>query len=265
MFFRVLLVCLMLTSLYAKEKSWQEKIYISVEAGMHMSEFDGTLTNETSSASFRDDFGYSDVTTSSYFALGLMFDYDYVPNIGISYFNDQQNTNMVLNKKIQVADKTFDVNSSVVTDIAYQVLNVVIYEDFKTKGSRVKFFKWNIYPGDIEFDVGINLKVIDWKYQIRDAATTGASTHWVRVEENIPLPYIGFKYYYYRFRAYANISSLSFSDAKSTNYEMGVDFRLVDELYISASYLYEDFEAVEKKDTVKFQTSGNKFSFKYIF
>lgn len=61
------------------------------------------------------------------------------------------------------------------------------------------------------------------------------------------------------------MSSLSLVDAKTTNYQAGIDFRIVDNIYLSYSYLYEDFEAIEKDDKINFKIYGNKFSFKYDF
>lgn len=262
---KLILLFTILTTLSAQAESWYDKIHPSIEAGMHMSDFGGTISNANSSSDFRDDFDYLD-TKSSYFVLGFKFDYDYVPNIEISYFNDKQNKDSTLSKYTEVADGSFDANTTVTTDIDYQVLSFVIYKDFKHKGDRVKFLRWKFYPGDFEFDIGMNLKVINWKFNIKDATS---SDSWVVADAAIPLPYIGFKYYYYHFRAYASVSALSFSEATSTNYEIGVDYRVIDNLYLSASYMYEDFKTVEEKDghrdTVDFNTAGNKFSFKYVF
>ncbi|MEA1983976.1 MAG: hypothetical protein U9N39_10565, partial [Campylobacterota bacterium] len=59
--------------------------------------------------------------------------------------------------------------------------------------------------------------------------------------------------------------ALSFIEAKSTNYQLGASYRVVGGLSLSAAYLHEEFEAVEKSDTVSFSTSGYKLSFMYAF
>lgn len=264
----LLLFIISLNILYAKQMHWYDKIYPSVEAGLHYADLQGSVSNTQSVSDFRDDFGYLD-SYSSYFALGLKLDYNYAPNFHISYFNNKEYADANLSKSTSVANGVFDANSSISSIVDYQVINFTIYQDFKHKGNRVKFLRFKFYPGDIDFYVGINLKIIDWKFEISDTPKSLEYKYWVHVAEKIPLPFIGFKYYYYNLRLYANASALSFSEAKSTNYEFGLDYRVIDSLYLNVSYLYEDFKATERRDSnidiVEFKTVGNKFGFKYLF
>lgn len=262
---KVLLFFVVIFSLNAQAAEWYEKIHPSIEVGMHLSDFDGTLENVNSSSNFQSDLGYTD-TSSSYFEIALEFDYAYAPNIELSYFNDKQTQNSTFSKYTEIADGQFDVNETVHSAIDYQVLNIVFYKEFKKKGTAVRLFGKIFYPGDIEFDIGANLKYINWHFNVKDA---DGESYWDDVNSIIPLPYLGFKYYYYRFQAYANVSALSFSEAKSTNYEFGAAFKVIDDLYIEASYIYEGFEATVEKnghiDKVDFNTAGNKVSFRYVF
>jgi len=263
MIYRFILLLVMVTSLYSAENSWYNKIDVKIEAGMHLSSFDGTLSNSASTpTSFKSDFGYTN-TTSSYFAIDLKFDYDYVPNIDISYINVKQNQDVDLNKTMQVA--SFEFSGLTSTRIDYKVLNVVLSKEFKKKGSNISFWRWRFYPGDIEYSIGMNVKVIDWLFEIIDRKVANSEYKFDRVEAFIPLPYFGFKHYYYNWTTYAKVSALSLNEAKSTNYQIGVDYKLIEGLYVSLSYMYEDFQAVEKKDSIDFKTTGNKLSFKYIF
>ncbi len=263
MIYRFILLLVMVTSLYGAEDSWYNKVDVKVEAGMHFSSFDGALSNSASTPTyFKRDFEYTN-TASSFFALELKFDYEYMPNIDISYINAKQNQDVDLNKTMQVASYEFSGLTS--TRIDYKVLNVVLSKAFKIKGGRVSFWRWRFYPGDLEYTIGMNVKIIDWNFEIIDRKVTDSEYKFDRVESFIPLPYLGFKHYYYRLVTYAKISALSLSEAKSTNYQIGIDYKVVDGLYLSLSYMYEDFQAVEKKDSIDFRTAGNKFSFKYIF
>jgi len=262
---KALFIFSVILSLNINAAEWYEKIHPHIEVGMHFSDFDGTIENEKSSSDFQDDFGYTD-TSSSYFVLGLKFDYDYAPVVEISYFNDKQNKNSTFSKYTEIADGQFDANETVHSSIDYQVLNITFYKDFKKKGSMFRLFGQRHYTGDIEFDVGLNLKYIDWRFNVRDSE---GENYWDEVDSIIPLPYLGVKYYYYRLQLYANVSTLAFSEAKSTNYEFGLYFKVIDDLYIGASYIYEGFEATVEKDghidKVDFNTAGNKVSFKYVF
>ncbi len=263
MIYRFILLLVMVTSLYGAEDSWYNKIDVQVEAGMHFSSFDGTLTNSASTpTNFRSDFDYTN-TYSSFFAIELKFDNAYIPNIDISYINSKQNQDVDLNKTMQVASYEFSGLTS--TRIDYKVLNVLLSKEFLKKGTRFSFWRWKFYPGDIKYAIGINVKVIDWHFEIIDRKVTDSEYKFDRVESFIPLPYLGFKHFYYNLVTYAKISALSLSEAKSTNYQIGIDYKVVDGLYLGLSYMYEDFQAVEKKDSIDFRTTGNKFSFKYIF
>jgi len=263
LFFSLILIT---NLLYAK--SWYNNFHPSLEAGMHLATFKGNIENINSTASFENDLGY-DRSFSSYFVFGLKSDYKYFPHFYVSYFNETQSKDVNTPKKIYVANAVFDTNSSLSSTIDYKVINVVLYKDLKIKGERFQFLRWNIYPGDIEFDIGMSAKIVHWKIQLTKNVNNGVYPYWIIVDETIPLPYFGFKHYFYNLRTYGSISALSLNNAKSLNYEVGIEYRLIKNLYISASYLYEGFEAVEERnahrDTVSFKTVGNKFSFKYFF
>jgi len=266
MFIKIALFIFITISLYAQEKSWYQKINPSIELGMHVSVFGGSIDNIHSKTDVYDDLAYKD-SSSSYLALGLRTDYTYFPNFKVNYFLETQNTSVEHNSTIYIADGIFDSNATISSAINYSVVNFTIYHDFKQKGTYLKFLRWRFYPGDIEYYLGINLKIIQWRIDLEHSIQK--TKHWINVEKNIPLPYAGFQYFYKNFRAFANISAISFNEAKSLNFEYGLAYQLYKDLYINGSYLYENFQVTESAgnhiDTIKFKTFGNKFSVKYIF
>jgi hypothetical protein len=243
------------------ESSWYKKLGFEVEIGNILSTSSGTIKNATSS-DFKSDYGYSD-TKASYFAISFRPNYQYIPNVDISYSNILDNNQASLDRNVTVVQKTYA--GSVSTIIESSVANIIFYKEFKSKGDRWLFLGRKFYPGDLAVDVGVNIKYIDFMFMIRDNTIAGDNYRFDGVNSIIPLPYIGFRYYYYRLRLFGGTSSLSFVNAKSTNYQFGADFRVIDDLYLSASYIYEDFEATEKDDKTNFKIYGNKFSFKYDF
>jgi len=258
MLLRFVLFTLLLIPLSANDK-----LSFTLEAGLFVPKIQGTIKNSVANSDFKDDFEYTK-TNASYFSMLMELDYHYAPNIYVNYFSLSDNMDTALNKNVHVADGDF--NSLVSSSIKYQVLNTILYQDFKMKGKMYTLFGKHLYSGDLEYDIGLNIKSIDWKFNVQDT-TSGSPTSpsWIRVKEFIPLPYIGFKYYLYNLMLYANVSALAISKASSTNFSLGVDYRMVKGSYISAGYIYENFNTVEKLDTVKFVTSGYKFSFKYKF
>jgi len=262
MIFRILLPFLLLFKLYANEGVWYENIDIKIEAGIYMPTFGGDILNVRGETSFKDDFKYENAP-ASYFTFFLRHDRDYTPNLIINYFNMKDNKNVILTEPKYLVDTSFD--SSIATVIKSSVLNITLFQDLMLKGKYVSIFSKKYYTGDLEFTVGLNTKVVNWDFMIQDLTDLSKESSWIKVEEFIPLPYLGFNYYLYNLRVYADISALSFVDAKATSYKAGVDYRVVDGLYLSAGYLYEQFKAVEDLDTITFNTSGYKFSFKYAF
>ncbi len=262
MMLRFLLPFFLLLSLHAKEKTWYSKIDTKIEAGVFLPDMGGTITNSIGVANFESDFGY-EKSTASYFALELILDYDYAPNFNLNFMSMKENSDVTLSRGLEVADGSF--NSSVSTVLDYSIANAVFYQDFKKKGKWISVFGKPYYSGDLEFDVGLNVKMINWNFEIQDKTDLSKASSWIKVNEFIPLPYLGFKYYLYNLTVYANVSALSFNEAKSTSFEVGVDYRIINGLYLSAGYLYEQFKAVEKHDTIDFDTAGYKFSFKYAF
>lgn len=262
MILRFLLPFLIIFPLYAVDSNWYSTVDTKIEASMYLPLSSGSISNSHGSSDFYDDFGYTDLK-ASHFSIEFLLNDKYVPNISISYFRMDDNKDVNLTKSVVVADGTFD--ALVSTDIKYSILDVAIYQDFKKKGRFFKFIGKQYYSGDIEFDAGLNAKMIYWKFNVKNKSNLSQTISWIKVDEFIPLPYIGVKYYLYDFSAYANISALAFSRAKSTSYQIGVDYRVINTLYLSAGYLYEQFKAVEKLDTVEFETTGYKFGFKYIF
>jgi len=257
----LLFVSLIFGTLHAAD-SWYERFTLGVEAGIFMNDFGGDIENATpSKTDFQDDLNYKD-TYSSFFALHLKNDIKYLPDLEINYMNVEQNKNAILEDQ-RVITEAAEYNSTVRSKISYSVLNTILKSSFKFKGSMKKVLFWNLYTGDIEYNLGLNAKFINYRFDIEKSDTTLQS--FISVNSAIILPYAGMRYYWYDFILYGHASALSFSDAKATSYEFGVDYRIFDGLYVSASYMHEDFEATEKQDTVTFRSYGNKLSIKYNF
>ena len=263
MIFRLIFFIIIATSLSAKDRSWKTDFKTKVEAGLYISGFDGTIaTVSNESASFKDDFGYLK-SSSSYFGADLNFGHSYIPNISVNYLNAVQENSVTLNRTISIVNIPF--SGQATTQIQYEVLDFILSYDIKNKGDRISLFGNKFYPGDITYSFGANIKKTLWNFQIIDREDTTATYKYVTLNSFVPLPYLGFKYYYYYLSLYGNMSAISFSEVKSMNYEVGIDFQLLKGFYLNASYMYESFEALEKQDTINFRTSGNKFSFKYKF
>jgi len=258
MIFRFTLVLLFFSlSLFAE---W--KIKPKIEVGFFSPSLDGSISNIEGSSDFSTDFLY-DKASASYFAADVRIKYDYIPNLSISYFDLQENSDATLDKNVTVGEGVFGSKVTTLTD--FSVLNTTFYQDFYTQGEVFSLFGKKFYTGDIEFDIGVNVKLLRWKFELRDQTDTSKASSWIDVHELVPLPYVGVNYYLYKLTLCAKASALSFVDAKAINYQASLSFRVINNLSLTAGYMYEEFKVVEDDDTIEFKASGYKVSFIYAF
>jgi len=236
-----------------------DDVDLEFEMGIMNASFGGDISNTVNSVSFDDDLGFDD-TTSSYFSIKAKFGNEWIPVIKVNYMNFSEDQSVTLTGQ-KIGDTFFSeiVNSS----IDYTVLNTMLYYEFKSKGKRKRMFGKNRYTGDFEIDLGINLKNVDYSYDM--TGNTTGDNEYINVKSSILLPYVGMRYYLYYLSVFADISTLSFSDVKATSYSIGLDYEMIRNLYLGLSYYYEDFEETIAADTIKFQASGLIFSVKYAF
>lgn len=262
MLFKVLLVSFLFV--FSSADSWYDNFLVEAEAGIIMNEIDGDIANPDSTLDFAEDIAYSD-TYSSFFGLKIENNYEYIPNISINVIDMKEDQDSVLSSKKVIAEY-WDYNGSITSQMRYSVANIMLHNTYKLKGSMQKFLRWNYYSGDVVFNLGINVKYIDYSYRMKNNDTLIPEPYaFVNVNTFVAQPYIKMTYYWYNFALYASGSALSVSDTKARNYQFGIEYRLYKDLFLSAGYLYEDLQATEKSDRVDFKTYGNKFTFKYIF
>ena len=259
---KVFLLLIFSLSLVAKSNQWYSKVDAKIEAGIYFPLLYGNIENIKGISDLSKDFGYNKAR-ASFFSLEFQHDYNYLPNLYLSYFNMQDSKSITLTKTVKIADKEF--NSDVFTTIDYQLFDATFYKDLHQNGYYFTLFGRRYFTGDLEFDVGLSIKLFRWHYEVRDLTDLSRRTAWINVDEFIPLPYIGMKYFLYDLLIYTNANALAFSRAKSNAYQAGIDYKVVGNLHLDASYIYEEFKVVEKEDTVEFKTTGYKFSFKYLF
>jgi len=254
LFHLLLLVISLHTSLSALDD-----VDLEFEVGMMNASFSGDISNTVNAVSFDGDLGYND-NTSSYFSLKAKFGNEWIPVIHVNYKNFSEGQSSVLSNH-KIGDTYFDELTK--SNIKYTVLNSIFYYEFKSKGKKKRMFGKQRYTGDLEIDLGVNVKNIDYSYDM--VGNVSGNEEYINVSSSILLPYVGMKYYLYHLSLYADISTLSFSDVKATSYNFGIDYEMVRNLYLALTYFYEDFEETIINDTVTFKSSGLMFSVKYDF
>ncbi|MCW9026824.1 MAG: hypothetical protein OQJ77_05860 [Thiovulaceae bacterium] len=259
---RLFLLMFLFVGLFTCELFAESKIKTRIEASLIVSDIKGDIKNLSSTSDFVNDLGYSSFN-ASYFSIEVENQNDYVPNIYFAFFSTQENADSTLDSAVEIAEVTY--SSEISSTIDYNVLNLLFYENMLIKGGIARINGYSFYPGDLEFDIGIDIKYVNWEYHVIDKSGLSNDNSWIKVDEFIPLPYLGFKYYRYKLFVYGNVSALSFQDAKSISAEAGIDYFFVNNFSLSIGYVYENFDIKEDDDTVYFQSDGVKLGFKYTF
>ncbi|MEA1920300.1 MAG: hypothetical protein U9N52_10695 [Campylobacterota bacterium] len=255
---RYVLLFFILLTLHVKAADY------SVEVGGFMPSFKGDIENPSSTVKYSDDLNYES-TLISYFGFNANFDTYYIPNVSIDYFNMIDSQNAVFDSPKELVGMDF--NGSVSTQTNYQVINLVLHKNFYKPGVYFDLFGDQYYTGDLYFKLGVNLKNIDYEFQIKqnDNPTSPNPYEFITVNSNVILPHFGVLYRLYDLTLFGQGSALAIGDIRANSFKVGADYRLLHYIAVSAGFLYEDFQATEIKDKVTFIASGGYMSIKVFF
>jgi len=228
---------------------------IAIEAGIWKTNLDGNIKNTATSTNFKDDLGFNESKNVTFFGLDLKNDYSWLPNIYVSYFtlNSAADGNIASPKQI---NNTFpNYSGSVSSTIKYSELNTILYG----------YLQQSIF----EFDMGVNLKKINYTQTIKENASTDNDT--IKGPENIiPLPYVGFKIDLYPINTVlkAETSMLALGDDEAKDYSYSLNYRIMRNMYISYGYRYNSWKTTNKNNVhEKYDMSikGNYLNAKILF
>ncbi len=163
---------------------------IAIEANVWNTKLDGNIKNTVSTTNFQEDLGFKESKNVTSFGLDLKNDIGWLPNIYVNYFtlNSAADGNILSEKLID--DKsglitssnlstTNGYNGSVSSTIKYSELNTILYG----------FLQQSIF----EFDMGLNLKKIDYEQTIKENNDPTMNTSLKGPDQIIPMPYVGLK------------------------------------------------------------------------
>ncbi|MBN2895170.1 MAG: hypothetical protein JXK05_04665 [Campylobacterales bacterium] len=234
----------------------------SVELGAYMPHFDGTIENPSTITTYDKDLLYDAAEPISYFGAEVNFESWYLPTLRLGYFNMSDSKNAVLTQTKEFV--SWDYNGSVTTWTDYTVINAVIAKDFYRKGSYIDLFGVPLYTGDLIFDLGLNLKKIAYRFDVRQNGPV-LEKDFITVDSEVLMPYFGISYRVGRFNLGGDISGLAFGEVKANSYKLALEYRVYGGIALRGGYMYESFEATEKKDEVTFKASGAFGSVRYYF
>lgn len=234
---------------------------ISVEVGGFAPRFDGQIENPESISVYDKDLQYEG-TLISYFGAEADFEPWYLPTLRANYFNMSDSKNALLKE-----GKTFvewDYNGSITTWTDYQVLNLMLAKDFYQQGRNLDLFGRNLYTGDLIFDLGLNLKTIDYRFEVRQNGTI-ADNDFISVQSSIFMPYFALSYKVGYFTLFGEASGLALGEIKANSFKGALEYRLARHIALRGGYMYEDFEATEKKDKITFKAAGAFGTIRFYF
>ena len=247
-----------ITSVFAAN-NWS----FGVGAELYMPKPSGTISNVASGDTTFEELGYTEDTATSLLYIDVSNHYKYLPNLKISYFHLKDTQNADLNKTIQVAGE--DYNATVQSDVDYSTWSVLLYKGFVVKGDYFSLFSHKIYSGDLEFQLGVDSRFLQWKYTIKDRTNLTRSPSWIEAKTVVPLVYLGMNYYFYNLGLEAKTSNLAISRSKIIEYDIGAKYRFSGSFYLKAGYLYSNIQFVHNDDEVDYTTQGARVGFEYFF
>ena len=240
-----------------------EKWHFNLGAELYMPKPSGTFSNVASGETTFGELGFSKSTYASIFHFDIQNDYDYIPNIKLSYFNFIDTQHADLNKTIQVAREDF--TGQLQSQIDYSVTSFLLYKGILLQGSYVSIFSFTFYTGDLEFQLGIDTKLLQWKYSIFDRGDLSRSPAWVQAQAVVPQVYFSANYYFYNLVLEAQTSNLAISDSKIIEYSLDAKYLFGDALYLKVGYLYSNIQVVHNNDEIDYKATGMKVGFEYLF
>jgi outer membrane protein len=252
--FASLVVC---SNLFASYQFDDPKLgNVALEVGIWDTKLSGSIANTVTTTKFKQDLGYSENKNISFFGMDLKNDTQWMPNIYVNYFNLSNSADGILNeaKQIDASYKNFSGSVSSTTD--YSELNTILY-GFLQQGS-------------FEFDLGLNLKKINYVQTIKENGDDKDSVSIIGPTEIIPLPYIAFKIDldFINTVLKAEASILSFGDDEAKDYKYSINYRVMRNMYISYGYRYSSWKSTSVKNTHEkydINLRGNYLNAKILF
>ncbi len=231
---------------------------IAIEAGVWNTKLDGNIKNTYSTTNFKDDLGFTESKNITSFGLDLKNDYSWLPNVYVNYFTMNTSVDGTLSspKQINILNgSTLNYSGSVSSSIEYSEINTIFYG----------FLQQSIF----EFNMGLNLKKIDYKQTIKENIDVDNDTI-VGPDTIIALPYLALKIDLYPINTVlkAETSMLALGDDEAKDYKYSINFRVMKNMYISYGYRYNSWKTTNKDNTHEkydMNLKGNYLNAKILF
>ena len=217
---------------------------IAIEAGIWNTTLDGNIKNTVSTTNFKEDLGFDESKNVTSFVLDLKNYYSWLPNIYVNYFtlNSATDGTIATAKQIDHSGTVTNFQGSVSSTIEYSEINTILYG----------YLQQSIF----EFDLGLNLKKINYKQQIKENIDTDTSNNDDDLDSStikgpdqiIPLPYLAFKIDLYPINTVlkAEASVLALGDDEAKDYKYSLNYRIMKNMYISYGYRYNSWKTTNK-------------------
>lgn len=236
---------------------------IAIEAGVWSTKLDGNIKNTVSTTNFKDDLGFDEKKNVTSFGLDLKNDYSWLPNIYVNYFTlnssadgDIATAKLIYQPNATSVTNTNGFNGSTSSTIKYSELNTILYG----------YLQQSIF----EFDLGLNLKKIDYTQTIKENLDPSMNVTIKGPENIIPLPYIALKIDLYPINTVlkAETSVLAIGDDEAKDYKYSINYRMMRNMYISYGYRYNSWKTTNKDNVHEkydMNLRGNYINAKILF
>jgi len=192
---------------------------------------DGKIKNPKDTTDIKDDLKFKSKNITA-FGTELSTNYVWLPDIKVDYFTLEITQNSNLGNGKTIKNTTF-VNDTI-SNIKYNELNSKVYGYVKNQ--------------NFKFDLGINLKKIDYTQYIKDGNNNNITIE--GPTSLIVLPYLGVTLDLGPLKFNANSSILAFGDDEAKDYEYSLSLTTFDNVELFGGYRYHELPGCKHEDEV---------------
>ena len=252
---KIFVVSLLLSSnLFAVYQNTETSLgNIAIEAGIWKTSLNGDIINTTNKVDFKEDLGFDNISNITSFGMDFKNDISWLPNIAIGYFKLSNTATSTLTTAKTIDGSNF--SGLISTSVDYSELNTILYG----------YLQQNIF----EFDMGVNIKKITYNQIIKEnAGTNDKFTNDLSL--TVPLAYVALKVdlNFIDTVLKAELSTLSIGDNEANSYAYSINYRVLQNMYISYGYRYNSWKATNSSNVhekYNLNLKGNYFNLKVLF
>ena len=234
---------------------------IAIEGMLWQPKLTGTISHSTgteeSITDFERDLGYDEKKNVTAVSIDIKNDISWLPNLSLDHFSFNESST-----------GTFTASKHIGETQVNEFTNGQIFSTTDYSETALKAYGY-LQNGIMQFDLGVQLKNIDYEQKI-EHATTGKDITLKGPDTVIASPYVALKFDLRAINTVlkAESSIVSIGDDEALNYSYSINYRIMKHMYLGVGYKYHGFKSkneVYNQEKYDVELKGSYFSGKILF